>query len=102
METHLRSVLQMLAAYPGADDPFLSIYLDWTPDGNGKRPSLRRLEDELDAITRRMAGDPVYRDGFAADRERIMVYVNSEVPKDARGIAIFACHNQSIWTELSL
>jgi hypothetical protein len=96
METHPHSVLQALAAYPGADAPFLSIYLDWVPDGSGKRPSLRLLEDELAAIAARMTGDAVYRDGFAADRERIITYLNREAPKDARGIAIFACHDQGI------
>jgi peptide subunit release factor 1 (eRF1) len=102
METHPQSVLQALAAYPGADAPFLSIYLDWTPDGSGKRPALRLLEDELAAAAGRMAGDAAYRDGFAADRERIMTYLNREAPRDARGIAIFACHDQGIWTTLPL
>src|SRR5215212_3263090 len=102
METHPQSVLQALAAYPGADAPFLSIYLDWVPDGSGKRPSLRLLEDELAAIADRMAGDAAYRDGFAADRERIMTYLNREAPRDARGIAIFACHDQGIWMTLPL
>jgi peptide subunit release factor 1 (eRF1) len=102
METHPQSVLQTLAAYPGADAPFLSIYLDWMPDGNGKRPSLRLLEDELAAVAERMAGDAVYRDGFAADHERIMTYLNREAPKDARGIVIFACRDQGIWTTLPL
>ena len=102
METHPQSVLQQLAAYPGADDPFLSIYLDWMPDGNGKRPALRILEDELAAISERMAGDATYRDGFAADRERIMTYLNREAPKDARGMAIFACHTQGVWMTLPI
>jgi len=102
METHPQSVLQALAAYPGADDPFLSIYLDWMPDGTGKRPSLRLLEDELATIADRMAGDARYRDGFAADREQITTYLNREAPKDAHGIVIFACHDQGIWTTLPL
>jgi peptide chain release factor subunit 1 len=102
METHPQSVLQQLAAYPGADEPFLSIYLDWMPDGNGKRPSLRILEDELAAVAERMAGDAAHRDGFAADQERVMTYLNREAPKDARGIAIFACHDQGIWMTLPI
>jgi len=102
METHPQSVLQQLAAYSGGDDPFLSIYLDWVPDGNGKRPALRILEDELAAISERMAGDAAYRDGFEADRERIMTYLNREAPKDARGIAIFACHDQGVWATLPI
>lgn len=102
METHLQSVLQTLAAYPAADAPFLSIYLDWKPDGSGKRPSLRILEDELNAVAEDMAGDSVHRDGFAADRERIMTYLNREAPKDAHAIVIFACSEQGVWTTLPL
>jgi peptide subunit release factor 1 (eRF1) len=102
METHLQSVLQTLAAYSGTDEPFVSIYLDWVPDGNGKRPSLRLLEDELGATAERMAGDAKYRDGFEADRAQIMAYLNREAPKDVRSIAIFACHDQRVWTTLPL
>jgi len=102
MESHPQSVLQALAAYPAADAPFLSIYLDWIPDGSGKRPALRLLEDELAAAAERLAGDAVYRDGFTADRERIMTYLNRDAPKEARGIVIFACHDQGIWTTLPI
>jgi len=80
----------------------LSIYLDWTPDGNGKRPSIRILEDELAGVAARMAGDATYRDGLEADRQRISEYLNREAPKEARGIAIFACHDQGVWTALPL
>jgi len=100
METHLQSVLQELTAYPGADNPFLSIYLDWTPDGNGKRPSLRVLEDELATLAARMAGDAAYRAGLEADRRRIIDYLNSEAPRAAHGIAIFACHDRGVWIAL--
>jgi peptide subunit release factor 1 (eRF1) len=102
METHPQSVLQALAAYPGGDQPFLSIYLDWVPDGNGKRPSTRLLEDELAATSERLAGDAAHRAGFEADRERITTYLSREAPKEARGIVIFACHDQGIWTTLPL
>jgi peptide chain release factor subunit 1 len=102
MEKHLQSVLEELAAHPGADHPFLSIYLDWTPDGNGKRPSIRLLEDELARVSARLAGDAANRDGLEADRQRIMDYLNREAPKAARGIVIFACHDQGVWTALPL
>lgn len=102
MDTHLQSVLQELTAYPGADYPFLSIYLDWTPDGNGKRPSVRLLEDELDTVVARMAGDATYRAGLEADRQRIIDYLDREAPKSARGIVLFACHDQGVWTALPL
>jgi len=100
--TNLQSVLQELTAYPGAEDPFLSIYLDWVPDGTGKRPALRMLEDKLAAIAERMAGDPAKRDRFEADRQRIMDYLDQEAPKDARAVVIFACHGQGVWKALPL
>ena len=102
METHLQAVLQELTAYPGADYPFLSIYLDWTPDGSGKRPSIRLLEDELAKAATRVADNAAYRAALEADRQRIIDYIASEAPKAARGILIFACQNQGVWIVLPL
>src|SRR5436853_541321 len=102
MATNLQNALQELTAYSSTDHPFLSIYLDWTPDGNGQRPSVRILEQELGAIAERLAGDAAHRQGFEADHQRIMDYANSEAPKDARGLAIFACHDEGIWAALPL
>lgn len=102
METQLQSALQTLAAYAGDDAPFLSVYLDWRTDGAGKRPALRVLEDELAAAARPLADDAAHRDGFAADRERIMTYLNREAPKDADAIVIFACSERGVWTALPL
>ncbi len=102
MATSLQSALQELTSYPGTEHPFLSIYLDWTPDGNGQRPAVRVLEDELAALSEQLAGDAVHREGFEEDRQRIMGYVNRTAPKDARGLAIFACAAEGIWQTLPL
>src|SRR5687768_2230516 len=102
MATDLHAVLQELTASPSTEHPFLSIYLNWVPDGNGKRPAVRILEDELATISERLAGDTADREGFEADRRRIIDYVHREAPKDARGLAIFACHAQGVWTALPL
>jgi peptide subunit release factor 1 (eRF1) len=99
---NLQAALQELTACPSTDHPFLSVYLDWTPDGNGRRPSLQLLEQELDTIAARLAGDSARRAGFEADRQRIMDYLNRDAPKDARGLAIFACNGADIWQALPL
>jgi peptide subunit release factor 1 (eRF1) len=100
MINNLQAALQELTACPSTDHPFLSVYLDWTPDGNSRRPSLQLLEQELDTIAARLAGDSAHRAGFEADRRRIMDYVNQEAPKSARGLAIFACNGLDIWQAL--
>ncbi len=102
MVDNLQAALQELTACPSTDHPFLSVYLDWTPDGNGRRPSLQLLEQELGTIAARLAGDSAHRAGFEADRQRIMDYVNREAPKSARGLAIFACDGAGIWHALPL
>jgi len=102
MVDNLQAALQELTACPSTDHPFLSVYLDWTPDGNGRRPSLQLLEQELDALAAALAGDAAHRAGFEADRQRIMDYVNREAPKGARGLAIFACSGAGIWQALPL
>jgi peptide subunit release factor 1 (eRF1) len=98
----LQAALQELTAYASSEHPFLSIYLDWVPDGNGQRPSVRILEDELAAISGRLAGDAAHREGFEADRRQILDYVSQEAPREARGLAIFACHDQGVWVALPL
>jgi peptide subunit release factor 1 (eRF1) len=102
IETNLQSALHELTAYQCADEHFLSIYLDWAPDGTGKRPSLRMLEDQLAMIAERVTGDATNRAGFEADRQRIMNYLEQEAPKDARAVVIFACHDLGVWKTLAL
>src|SRR5262249_9279327 len=102
MATDLQTALYALTAHPSTDQPFLTVYLDWVPDGNGRRPSVMILERELDQSAARLAGDSPRRKSFEADRRRIMNYANSEAPKEARGLAIFACDAEGIWYALPL
>jgi peptide subunit release factor 1 (eRF1) len=92
----------MLTAQPSTEHPYLSIYLDWTPDGNGVRQSLRTLGEELDLIQARLQQENGDLESFNTDRERIMEYVDNEAPVDARGLAIFACDAESIWEPIPL
>jgi peptide chain release factor subunit 1 len=97
MTNDLQSTLQTLTAQPGTDQPFLSVYLDWTPDGTGQRQAPRILDQELNRIADRLADRGANLDSFNADRERIMEYVTTEAPDDARGLAIFACDAEGVW-----
>lgn len=102
MPTDLKATLAMLTGQPSTEHPYLSVYLDWTPDGNGNRLSLRALEDELNIIAARLQARGANLNSFNTDRERIMDYVTNQAPVDARGIAIFACDAESIWEPIPL
>lgn len=102
MATDLQSALSQLMAQPSTEQPFLSIYLDLTPDGNGTRPALRNLEQEFALVAERWRGHTAQLASFEADRQRIMDYVNQDAPLEARSVAIFACHAENVWLTLPL
>lgn len=102
MPTDLRTTLRELTAQPRTEHPYLSVFLDWTPDGTGKRQSPVILEKELDKIAARLHAEDRDLSSFNADRRRVMDYVNDEAPVDARGLAIFACHAEKVWIALAL
>ncbi len=100
MATDLRAKLQELAAYEYTQEPFVSIYLDWRPDGNSKRSAILVLEQELRAINDRIPAHGTGRASFDADQQRIMEYVRHDAPDEAHGLAIFACDGEGVWETL--
>jgi peptide subunit release factor 1 (eRF1) len=100
--TDLQATLQKLAARPYTESPFLSLYLDWTPDGNGQRAAPRIAGQELHRISGQVAEHGGARASFEADRQRILTYLDREAPADARALAIFACEADGVWETLPL
>lgn len=102
MATDLQATVQMLTALPATEQPLLSVYLDYTPDGNGQRPQMQEFESALNAIVDRYRGEPEPRASVEADRDRILEYINTEAPTDAKGFAIFACNAAGLWEAIPL
>ncbi len=102
MATQIEATLQALAALPSTNSPFISIYLDWTTDSTGKRQALVVLDQELNQHTKALQEHADNQASFESDRARITAYVQEEAPKDALGLAIFACAAEGIWTTLPL
>jgi peptide subunit release factor 1 (eRF1) len=88
--------MQELAAYSRTESLFLSVYLDWTPDGMGKRPSTQILEQKLKQIGDGLPANGPERESFDADRQRILEYIDT-APKEANSLIIFACAAENIW-----
>jgi peptide chain release factor subunit 1 len=98
MAQDLQALLEELTTYPATEQPFLSLYLDLRPDGNGRRTEmLQTLEQSLDMIRDQIKARDGNLQSFDADRERIMDYVNTEAPVDAQAVAIFACDAEGLW-----
>jgi peptide chain release factor subunit 1 len=102
MATDLQAVLDELTAYPSTEHPFLSIYLDVTPDGTGNRQSLVNLDQEFDRIAGQIKNRGGNLESFEADRDRVKDYLNVEMPAESRGVAIFACNAEGVWNAVPL
>jgi peptide subunit release factor 1 (eRF1) len=102
MSNRLYAVLQTLAAEPRSEHPILSVYLDMSVDNTGQRQALRMLEQELERLAGEIDLRGEARESFAADRERLMQYLDSEAPADARGLVVFACNASRIWVAIPL
>ncbi|NTU82926.1 MAG: hypothetical protein HGA45_26765 [Chloroflexales bacterium] len=102
MTRRLAALLRDLAATPRGDAPVLSIYLDWSVDGSGRRPSLAALDQRLASCSADLEERGPRRDSFEADRSRLDAYLDAEVPLDARGLVIFACAATQLWVSIPL
>ncbi len=105
MATDLESILQSLTALPNSEYPFLSVYLDWTVDGNSDRQSLRNLDQDFERVEAALKGQDLPNEklnSFYADRERIKTFLETDAPVDAKGLAIFACNGDDIWEVVPL
>jgi peptide subunit release factor 1 (eRF1) len=99
---NLQATLQQLAAQPYTEQPFLSLYLDWKPDGTGQRQAPRIVEQELHRIAAQLNLHGDAREHFKADHTRILEYLQRDAPSDAQALAIFACQALGVWVDLPL
>ena len=89
VELPLVQQLNSLAAYVPSEAPVVSMYLNLTPDANGR--------DAYDVFCRRAFADqlessaaPDEREALAQVFERIQAYLDSQIQPSANGLAIFA------------
>jgi hypothetical protein len=97
--------LSALAALPPAvQTPYLTVCLDWRPEGNdpARRPARRIVEDETERLLERYAAHSPARASLDVDVERVRAYLDGGVPSAAHGLAIVACHAQGVFEALPL
>ena len=126
----LKETLQRLAAVPATPLPFLSAYVDLSPEREGgtrpfgggsddaprrswrraeeaearhARPGLTRMRALLGDRDRLLGVRGPERESFDADRHRILRYLEyGEFDPSSRGVAIFACAYEEFWEAVEL
>jgi hypothetical protein len=105
LNTDLMGALTELATCePSVDAPYLTVTLDWQPQGDQPqmRASRRRFADEADALLKGLKAHTPEHDSLSADIERITGYLDDEVDPSAHGIFIAACHAKGVFVPLAL
>jgi peptide subunit release factor 1 (eRF1) len=103
LKHELSDTLRAMAELPPSPEiPYLTVSLDWRPEGSDPeyRSGLRRFEDEANAILQpHWPRGPVY-DSLSADIERINHYLTEEIDASAHGVFIVANHSQGVFRAL--
>jgi peptide chain release factor subunit 1 len=97
----LDQLLDTLARYEPRDEPVISLYLDLRADHHGKDAFGPFLRKELAARGRTLAPDSPARASFDRDVERIE-RVLAGIPRQANGVAIFACAARGLFETVLL
>ena len=96
--------LARLAALPPSPEaPYLTVYLDWRPEGEapGRRQARRRFDDEVDRLLARHEAHSPARESLEVDAQRVKEALDA-VPPEAQGVAIVACHAQDVFEVVPL
>ncbi|MDQ2682470.1 MAG: hypothetical protein M3Y37_02980 [Chloroflexota bacterium] len=123
----LDGVLERFATYPpSVAAPYLTVCLDWTPDGTApgrvvadqptrsqrrtegpadtvsNRPARRILTDELDRLLAGYEAHTPALESLTADRERLFSYLDDELDASISGLFVVACSAQGIFEAVPL
>ena len=130
LDLDARAALTRLAALPpSADAPYLTVSLDWRPDGTdpgrspspdprpserrsgrddgpqggaSRRPSRQQFERELAAVIAEHGPRGAAFDSLTADAGRIATYLDDELDPVAQGVVIVACAAAAVFEPLAL
>lgn len=102
---NLPETLSRLAALPpSVEAPYLTVSLDWRPQGDapGLRPSRRLFNDLADALRRRFGPRGTAYDSLMGDVDRIATYLDEELDPAAQGVVIVACSARGAFEPIPL
>jgi hypothetical protein len=102
---NLPETLARLAALPpSVEAPYLTVSLDWRPQGDapGLRPSRRQFDDLAEELRGRFGPRGAAYDSLGSDLDRIAAYLDDELDPAAQGVVIVACSAQGVFEPIAL
>ena len=102
---NLRKQLVNLAHLePSLEHPYLSVYVDWRPEGENPnvRPGKITLENKFSEHRRKLKDADRDRRGFDADVTRIDAFLEDGIDPAVHGIFILSCDAQNVFETVLL
>ena len=102
---NLRKALYRLAqAPPSTDAPYLTVSLDWRPEGSQPHTRYARqvFAEQVEQILKEYEPHTLAHDSLTTDIERVTGWLDGQVDPSAHGVFIVACLNTSVFHALSL
>lgn len=98
----VNQLTDQLAAFEPTEFPFVSLYLNTQPDETGRENYDSFLRKQFDEVGKTFPLRSPSHESFAQDTERINSYLETELEKSAKGVAIFACGGADFFAALPL
>lgn len=89
---------------PSLEHPYLSVYVDWRPEGENPnvRPGKLTIENKFAEHRRKLKDAGHDRRGFDADVERIDAFLNDGIDPAVHGIFILSCDAKNVFETVLL
>jgi len=93
-------LMERLLNFEPTPAPVISLYLDARVNENGQRTLMPFVRKQLNERVKSYDVNSEERKSFEEDFVRIARYLESEMPDDVQGLAIFACSAANDWFEV--
>ena len=99
-----KALARLAAAPPSPDAPYLTVSLDWRPEGSQPHTRYARqvFAEQMEQIIANYEPHTLAHDSLTADIERISGWLDGQVDPSAHGVFIVACLNTNVFHALSL
>lgn len=99
---YLKEVKSLAERTSPSQFTFLSVYLDTTSDGKGRRACFPFLKKRLAALRKRYEGRSETVKSLRQDADKVEGFLSKALSPSTRGVAVFACSGEGIFQAFPL